>query len=178
MQPTRNKVPEKDRCRSLENVPISSPRGRPLRIKARHPDASFGSLTLTRPAAVSLHRGIRREAEQLLSYICEASPWPKDTMLSPIDVLDNLTAKMVKTWVLHALGAGLSLVASPSLAQGRTWEDYKAHNRTPSSCPDYTDYSQERHDPLSTGSLALPYMRPSPECRIFNSSAVEVRPCR
>ncbi|KAL2208002.1 hypothetical protein CC79DRAFT_1333817 [Sarocladium strictum] len=80
---------------------------------------------------------------------------------------------MVKTWVLHALGAGFGLVANPATVEGRTWEDYKAHNRTPSTCPDYTDYSQERHKPYSNGSLALPYMRPSPECRTFNSSAVE-----
>ncbi|KAF9535083.1 Six-hairpin glycosidase-like protein [Crepidotus variabilis] len=40
-------------------------------------------------------------------------------------------------------------------------------------CPDYTSYSQSPHDPKSTGPLQLPYMRPSPECRTFNSSAVE-----
>ncbi|KAJ7636299.1 Six-hairpin glycosidase-like protein [Roridomyces roridus] len=40
-------------------------------------------------------------------------------------------------------------------------------------CPDYATYSQEPHGDRSTGPLALPYMRPSPECRTFNSSAVE-----
>ncbi|KAK8037609.1 hypothetical protein PG991_000955 [Apiospora marii] len=53
------------------------------------------------------------------------------------------------------------------------WADYTARNRTPSSCPDYNDYSKSRHEPFSTGALALPNMRPSPECRTFNSSAVE-----
>jgi len=53
-------------------------------------------------------------------------------------------------------------------------QQYEAHNRTPASCPDYTEYSQEPHKPLSDGPLALPFMRPSPECRTFNSSAVEV----
>ncbi|KAK4086100.1 hypothetical protein PCL_06851 [Purpureocillium lilacinum] len=52
-------------------------------------------------------------------------------------------------------------------------QQYEAHNRTPASCPDYTEYSQEPHKPLSDGPLALPFMRPSPECRTFNSSAVE-----
>ncbi|KAF9483987.1 hypothetical protein BDN70DRAFT_798797 [Pholiota conissans] len=40
-------------------------------------------------------------------------------------------------------------------------------------CPDYTTYSQTPHDPVSTGPLALPFMRPTPACRTFNSSAVE-----
>ena len=32
---------------------------------------------------------------------------------------------------------------------------------------------QVPHDPRSTGPLALPYMRPAPACRTFNSTAVE-----
>ncbi|KAH9951757.1 Six-hairpin glycosidase-like protein [Amylocystis lapponica] len=40
-------------------------------------------------------------------------------------------------------------------------------------CPDYTTYSQTPQGNPSTGPLALPYMRPSPACRTFNSSAVE-----
>jgi hypothetical protein len=98
-------------------------------------------------------------------------------MLSPLDVLDSFTFTMVKQWLLNAMGAGAGLMATGSLpvAQGAQWEDYKAHNRTPSSCPDYAEYSLERHGPYSSGSLALPYMRPAPACRTFNSSAVEVR---
>ncbi|KAF8639878.1 hypothetical protein AX17_001132 [Amanita inopinata Kibby_2008] len=40
-------------------------------------------------------------------------------------------------------------------------------------CPDYSKYSQEPHAPPSTGLLGLPYMRPAPACRTFNSTAVE-----
>ncbi|KAF9469076.1 Six-hairpin glycosidase-like protein [Collybia nuda] len=40
-------------------------------------------------------------------------------------------------------------------------------------CPDYTGYSQSPHGTPSTGPLALPFMRPAPSCRTFNSSAVE-----
>jgi meiotically up-regulated gene 157 (Mug157) protein len=40
-------------------------------------------------------------------------------------------------------------------------------------CPDYSQYSQLVHPPLSTGRYQLSYMRPSPECRTFNSSVVE-----
>ncbi|KAL0949606.1 hypothetical protein HGRIS_009652 [Hohenbuehelia grisea] len=40
-------------------------------------------------------------------------------------------------------------------------------------CPSYTTYSQTPHDPRSSGPLALPYMRPDPACRTFNSTAVE-----
>ncbi|KAF9505303.1 glycoside hydrolase family 125 protein [Hydnum rufescens UP504] len=41
------------------------------------------------------------------------------------------------------------------------------------ACPNYASYSQQPHAPLSSGTLKLPYMRPSPECRTFNSPAVE-----
>jgi uncharacterized protein len=40
-------------------------------------------------------------------------------------------------------------------------------------CPDYSDYSQEIHPPLSAGKYQLSYMRPAPACRTFNSSVVE-----
>ncbi|KAK3701776.1 hypothetical protein LTR37_015296 [Vermiconidia calcicola] len=42
-----------------------------------------------------------------------------------------------------------------------------------SNCPGYSQYAQQRHEPFSTGGHNLSYMRPSPECRTFNSSAVE-----
>lgn len=41
------------------------------------------------------------------------------------------------------------------------------------SCPDYSDYSTERHPPYSNGTYQLSYMRPDPACRTFNSSDVE-----
>ncbi|KAL6306634.1 Six-hairpin glycosidase-like protein [Sparassis latifolia] len=40
-------------------------------------------------------------------------------------------------------------------------------------CPDYTTYAETPQGNLSIGPLALPYMRPVPACRTFNSSAVE-----
>ncbi|KAL2017928.1 hypothetical protein VTK56DRAFT_1520 [Thermocarpiscus australiensis] len=40
-------------------------------------------------------------------------------------------------------------------------------------CPDYSTYSQERHEPFSSGKHALSYQRPAPACRTFNSSTVE-----
>ena len=43
-----------------------------------------------------------------------------------------------------------------------------------SRCPDYTVYSTEPHGTRSSGPLQLPFMRPEPQCRTFNSSAVEV----
>ncbi|KAI0751344.1 Six-hairpin glycosidase-like protein [Daedaleopsis nitida] len=40
-------------------------------------------------------------------------------------------------------------------------------------CPDYTSFSQKPQGNPSSGPHALPYMRPAPECRTFNSTAVE-----
>ncbi|KAI0773949.1 Six-hairpin glycosidase-like protein [Fomes fomentarius] len=40
-------------------------------------------------------------------------------------------------------------------------------------CPDYTTFSQKPQGNPSSGPLALPFMRPAPECRTFNSTAVE-----
>ncbi|KAI1856176.1 uncharacterized protein JN550_013903 [Neoarthrinium moseri] len=40
-------------------------------------------------------------------------------------------------------------------------------------CPDYADYSTQKHEPFSEGKYSLSYQRPSPSCRTFNSSDVE-----
>jgi meiotically up-regulated gene 157 (Mug157) protein len=40
-------------------------------------------------------------------------------------------------------------------------------------CPDYSEYSQQIHQPVSSGKYRLSYMRPAPACRTFNSTAVE-----
>ncbi|KAK8109603.1 hypothetical protein PG999_007740 [Apiospora kogelbergensis] len=73
-----------------------------------------------------------------------------------------------------ALAATAALLG-PSLPSPvhAAWSDYQAHNRTSVSCPDYNEYSKSPHGTPSSGPLKLPDMRPSPECRTFNSSAVE-----
>lgn len=40
-------------------------------------------------------------------------------------------------------------------------------------CPGYAQYARTPHPPFSDGPLALPFMRPEPACRTFNSTAVE-----
>lgn len=40
-------------------------------------------------------------------------------------------------------------------------------------CPDYSTFSQQRHEPYSSGVHKLSYQRPIPACRTFNSSAME-----
>ena len=42
-----------------------------------------------------------------------------------------------------------------------------------SDCPDYSSYAKERHAPYSSGKYKLPYQRPTPECRTFESQDVE-----
>ncbi|KAI1463038.1 glycoside hydrolase family 125 protein [Daldinia caldariorum] len=41
------------------------------------------------------------------------------------------------------------------------------------ACPDYTQYSAYPHRPLSDGPLQLPFQRPDPRCRTFQSDAIE-----
>ncbi|KAJ6471431.1 hypothetical protein C8R45DRAFT_1055029 [Mycena sanguinolenta] len=40
-------------------------------------------------------------------------------------------------------------------------------------CPDFASYSTSPQGTPSTGPIGLPFMRPAPECRTFNSTAVE-----
>ncbi|KAK1219554.1 hypothetical protein PQX77_017743 [Marasmius sp. AFHP31] len=40
-------------------------------------------------------------------------------------------------------------------------------------CPDYTDFARTPQGTPSNGTLQLPFMRPAPQCRTFNSTAVE-----
>lgn len=40
-------------------------------------------------------------------------------------------------------------------------------------CPDYLQYSRQRHPPFSKGEYNYPYMRPAPKCRTFQSEIVE-----
>ncbi|PHH66596.1 hypothetical protein CDD81_6433 [Ophiocordyceps australis] len=53
------------------------------------------------------------------------------------------------------------------------WKSYTFKSRIPSTCVPYETYVQTAHEPRSTGKLKVPYMRPPPECRTFNSSAAE-----
>ncbi|KAJ4373215.1 hypothetical protein N0V83_003508 [Neocucurbitaria cava] len=40
-------------------------------------------------------------------------------------------------------------------------------------CPEYIDYSNQTHEPLSSGKYKLSYQRPSEECRTFKSQGLE-----
>ncbi|PNP46590.1 hypothetical protein TGAMA5MH_02048 [Trichoderma gamsii] len=71
------------------------------------------------------------------------------------------------------LGAALGILAAFPVGASAGWKNFPPHRRTASSCPDYSSYSEQPHGPYSSGSLKLPYMRPSEECRTFKSPAVE-----
>lgn len=49
----------------------------------------------------------------------------------------------------------------------------KGRNGIPSYCPGYTHYSEQKHLPLSSGPLKLPFQRPTDKCRTFHSDEVE-----
>lgn len=40
-------------------------------------------------------------------------------------------------------------------------------------CPDYTEYSKQKHQPFSQGPLQLPFQRPPEECRKFRSKVID-----
>ncbi|KAK4185990.1 hypothetical protein QBC35DRAFT_413684 [Podospora australis] len=44
---------------------------------------------------------------------------------------------------------------------------------TTSSCPNYSQHAETRHQPFSPGKYSLSYARPPPSCRTFNSSVIE-----
>ncbi|KAH7110697.1 Six-hairpin glycosidase-like protein [Dactylonectria macrodidyma] len=77
---------------------------------------------------------------------------------------------MLSLSIRYAIGVILYVAAS---VNAKSWSDFKPQQRVASSCPDYTDYSQKPHPPLSHGELKLPYMRPKEQCRTFKSPAVE-----
>lgn len=59
------------------------------------------------------------------------------------------------------------------LALGHLAAGLPIERDTSATCPDYTHYAQDRHEPYSTGPNKLPFQRPIPACRTFNSSVVE-----
>ncbi|OAA67478.1 DUF1237 domain protein [Cordyceps fumosorosea ARSEF 2679] len=73
--------------------------------------------------------------------------------------------RRVACLALGVLGVGIGNLAS--------LVDATASASTAAQCPDYNQYAQQPHAPYSEGPLKLPFMRPSEECRTFNSPAVE-----
>ncbi|OBZ76201.1 hypothetical protein A0H81_03588 [Grifola frondosa] len=73
-------------------------------------------------------------------------------------VIATWRALTMKLGFAASVGAAVALGAAVGQAQ----------------CPDYTTFSQSPQGNRSAGPLALPYMRPAPACRTFNSSSVEV----
>ncbi|KAF1731577.1 Meiotically up-regulated protein [Beauveria bassiana] len=71
-----------------------------------------------------------------------------------------------------ALGL-LASLADATVSASSARQDLQTQGRTAAGCPDYNTYAKQPHAPYSNGSLKLPYMRPSDECRTFKSPAVE-----
>ncbi|KAF5369901.1 hypothetical protein D9758_001236 [Tetrapyrgos nigripes] len=74
----------------------------------------------------------------------------------------SVTAFQLSRSILMKLGSLQALaVAAPFLSAASA------------QCPDYTSYSQTPQGIPSNGTLGLPFMRPDPACRTFNSTFVE-----
>ncbi|KAH7022424.1 hypothetical protein EDB80DRAFT_674054 [Ilyonectria destructans] len=71
---------------------------------------------------------------------------------------------------LRLLAAGL-LGLGVRLASA--YESQEPLSNWAGACPEYTLYSTFPHRPFSTGPKALPYQRPSPQCRTFQSNEIE-----
>ncbi|KAI1478757.1 glycoside hydrolase family 125 protein [Daldinia sp. EC12] len=91
-----------------------------------------------------------------------------------------MTSSMGSLGSLGSIGASLllaTLYSTFALASGR--QPY-GQEQLPldtfdyeEACPDYTQYSTYPHRPLSDGPLQLPFQRPDPRCRTFQSDAIE-----
>ncbi|OJA20895.1 hypothetical protein AZE42_00869 [Rhizopogon vesiculosus] len=79
------------------------------------------------------------------------SSWDVGPTLSCLDYL----------WSAPKMKLGLEVAAVAMIAT------------TQANCPDYTTYAQSPQGNPSVGPLGLPYMRPDPACRTFNSTSVE-----
>jgi hypothetical protein len=101
------------------------------------------------------------------------------------------------TWGNAAVGIGLGLgsigtahaLPPPDLGGSSSLSGFDNPNDDPKSllgkpsdanaavrnttCPDYSNYSQQRNGPLSSGKYQMAYQRPAMGCRTFNSSEVE-----
>ncbi|EME40787.1 hypothetical protein DOTSEDRAFT_74372 [Dothistroma septosporum NZE10] len=73
--------------------------------------------------------------------------------------------------------SGGTLVLLASLAYGPAVEasqfDASTKAKYREACPAYEHYARFAHHPYSNGPMALPYQRPSPHCRTFDSDLVE-----
>ncbi|CAK5263065.1 unnamed protein product [Mycena citricolor] len=69
------------------------------------------------------------------------------------------------------VGQALFRLGMAWMGLNSTWSPLR--DRPVSSCPDYTTYSASAQGNPSNGVLGLPYMRPAPACRTFNSTSVE-----
>ncbi|CCX05783.1 hypothetical protein FPQ18DRAFT_332837 [Pyronema domesticum] len=67
------------------------------------------------------------------------------------------------------------LLSAALLTTASAYTDRKPSLHSRAACPDYKDYSTRRHGPYSTGRYSLPFQRPSTECRLFTSPAVEAK---
>ncbi|CAM1502587.1 Fc.00g073630.m01.CDS01 [Cosmosporella sp. VM-42] len=81
--------------------------------------------------------------------------------------------RMLYFCIQQALAISVIVISILESIHAASWKDYRPQTRIASSCPDYIDYAQKSHQPLSSGKLKLPFMRPNEKCRTFKSPAVE-----
>ncbi|KAJ3778382.1 hypothetical protein FB446DRAFT_714018 [Lentinula raphanica] len=92
-----------------------------------------------------------------LPYDLNAFPYPPPVCNLIESVLSPMKFAMQKASTVLA-----GILLSSSLSVG-----------VRSQCPDFTTYSASPQGNPSNGTLGLPFMRPAPACRTFNSTAVE-----
>jgi uncharacterized protein len=88
------------------------------------------------------------------------------TMLQPIGIPSLL-------WKLSLFIQTVVALPTTLPTTNRTLPTTSGHSVNARDCPDFSSWSQDLHEPFSTGKYNLSYQRPITECRTFHSQDVE-----
>lgn len=108
-----------------------------------------------------LYRSTRTQSSDQLDFDSEENFGDVDYILNPNGLGDDLEQSQLQQ--LHH-GEWIDQITEEFLSK----LDKQTHK-----CPEYVEYSQKKHGPLSPGKFKYPYMRPAPKCRTFVSEALE-----
>lgn len=89
------------------------------------------------------------------------------------DSVDSIDFDVLSNLIAHKNSADYEETVEAGTNEEISAEFLMKMDKKTGKCPDYVEYSQARHAPLSNGKYEYPFMRPAPKCRTFTSEAVE-----